>query len=101
MPNESSTHSLPDNPDLRYLKDQAKSMVHSGEAVSHADALLRISRRYGFASWLKLRAHVESLHETGRLKQAIDGNDLETVKGMMTRNASLHRAPPAWRWRNG
>ena len=37
--------------------------------------------------------HVESLEEVGHLKQAIDGNDLERVKTMMTRNPTLHRAP--------
>jgi ankyrin repeat protein len=36
---------------------------------------------------------VESLDEIGQLKQAIDGNDLEAVKGLMARNPSLHRAP--------
>jgi ankyrin repeat protein len=36
---------------------------------------------------------VESLEEIGLLKQAIDGNDLEAVKSLMSRNPSLHRAP--------
>ncbi len=93
MPDESSTNSLPEHPDLRHLKDQARALVRSGESPSHTEALFRIARRYGFASWPKLRTHVESLDETGRLKQAIDTNDLEAVKRMMTRNPSLHRAP--------
>ena len=37
--------------------------------------------------------HVESPEEVGQLKQAIDGNDIERVKTMMTRNPTLHRAP--------
>jgi ankyrin repeat protein len=93
VPEEISSHPLPDRPDLRHLKDQAKEMVRSGEAPSHADALFRIARLYGFSSWPRLRAHVESLHETGRLKQAIDANDFETVNRMMTRNLRLHTAP--------
>ncbi len=40
-----------------------------------------------------LSAHVESLEVVGQLKQAIDSNDLERVKQMMTRNPELHRAP--------
>jgi ankyrin repeat protein len=48
---------------------------------------------YGFASWPRLKAHVDSLEEIGQLKQAIDINDLERVKAMMTRNPGLHRAP--------
>lgn len=35
----------------------------------------------------------ESLEEVGQLKQAIDSNDFERVKAMMTRNPQLHRAP--------
>ena len=95
MPNElpSDPRPLPDRPNLRHLRDQAKEMVRSGEVPSHADALFRIARLYGFASWPRLRAHVESLEETGRLKQAIDANDLDTVQGMMTGNPSLHAAP--------
>ena len=34
-----------------------------------------------------------SLDEAGQLKQAIDRNDIERVKTMMTRNPALHRAP--------
>ena len=93
MPDESTPHSLPERPDLRYLKDQAKEMVRSGTAGTHAEALFRIARQYGFASWPRLRAQVESQHEIGRLKQAIDINDLETVQRMMTRDPALHRAP--------
>lgn len=49
--------------------------------------------RYGFASWPKLKAHVDSLNEIGQLKDAIDTNDLKHVKAMMTRNPGLHQAP--------
>ncbi len=95
MPNQfpSDPRPLPDRPNLRHLRDQAKEMVRSGQAPTHADALFRIARLYGFASWPRLRAQVESLEESGRLKQAIDANDLDTVQAMMTRNPSLHGAP--------
>ena len=84
---------LPDNPNLRHLKDQARDLVRDGIAASTSTALFQIARRYGFASWPKLKAHVELLTETGQLKQAIDANDLERVKAMMTRNPALHAAP--------
>ena len=35
----------------------------------------------------------ESLDEVGQLKQAIDSNDLDRVRALMTRNPALHRAP--------
>ena len=84
---------LPDRPNLRYLKDQAKDQLKNGAAKSIADAQFQIARLYGFASWPKLKAHVESLEEIGQLKQAIDTNDIARVKTMMTRNPTLHRAP--------
>src|SRR5688572_33488306 len=84
---------LPDRPNLRHLKDQAKDLLHSGAAASLADAQFQIARLYGFASWPKLKAHVESFEETGQLKHAIDTNDVARVRTMMTRNPALHRAP--------
>jgi hypothetical protein len=95
MPTDSSeaTRPLPDRPNLRHLKDQAKDLLKAGQADSLTDAQHKIARTYGFASWPKLKAHVETLEEIGQLKQAIDSNDLATVKKLMTRNPALHSAP--------
>jgi ankyrin repeat protein len=90
---EGSPRQLPEHPDLRHLKDQAKDLLRAGQAASLANAQYQVARRYGFASWSKLKAHVESLRTVGQLKQAIDSNDLERVKQMMTRSPELHRAP--------
>jgi ankyrin repeat protein len=84
---------LPDRPNLRHLKDQAKDLLKAGAAASITDAQFQIARLYGFASWPKLKAHVESFEEIGQLKQAIDTNDIARVKTMMTRNPALHSAP--------
>jgi ankyrin repeat protein len=84
---------LPTQPNLRHLKDQARDLLKAGEAESLAAAQFQIARRYGFASWPKLKAHVESLNEVGELKQAIDTNDFDRVKALMSRNPELHRAP--------
>ena len=85
--------SLPDRPNLRHLKDQAKSLLKAGATASLTEAQLKIARLYGFASWPKLKAHVESVEEVEQLKQAIDTNDLDRVKTLMTSNPALHRAP--------
>jgi ankyrin repeat protein len=90
---EESPRPLPDRPNLRHLKDQAKELLKAGGAASLAKAQLQIARQYGFASWPKLKAHVDSLTEIGELKLAIDNNDLAEMKRMMTRNPALHRAP--------
>src|SRR5215469_9658519 len=92
--NSSEVHrSLPERPNLRHLKDQAKDLLKAGGAASLTEAQFKIARQYGFASWPRLKAHVDSLQEIGQLKQAIDSNDLERVKALMTCNPALHRAP--------
>jgi ankyrin repeat protein len=68
-------------------------MLEAGEAASIADAQCKIARLYGFPSWPKLKAHVESVAEVGQLRQAIDTNDINRVKMLMTRNPALHGAP--------
>jgi len=88
-----SVRTLPDQPDLRHLKNEAWALLNAGAAASLAEAQFQIARGYGFASWPRLKEHVDSLHEVGMLKQAIDTNDLEAVKTLMTRNPALHRAP--------
>ena len=84
---------LPDRPDLRHLKNQAKDLFRAGDARSLTDAQFKIARLYGFASWPKLKAHVDSLEEIGQLKRAIDTNNFEGVKTLVSRNPALHRAP--------
>jgi len=90
---EDAPRPLPERPNLRHLKDQAKDLLKAGEAQSLTEAQFKIARLYGFANWPKLKEHVDSLEEIGQHKQAIDANDLEKVKSLMTRNPSLHQAP--------
>jgi len=90
---DSPSHSLPEKPNLAHLKHQAKDLLRAGGATSLALAQRAIAQRYGFASWAKLKAHVEALGEIGRLKEAITANDLDRVRAMMTRDPALHRAP--------
>src|SRR4051812_40937418 len=89
----SPARQLPESPSLRHLKEQAKDLLRAGEAERLADAQFLLARQYGFPSWPKLKAHVESLLETGRLKAAIDRSDLDGVRELMTRNPALHRTP--------
>jgi len=84
---------LPPNPDVRHLKQQARDLLAGGGAAKLSEAQFRIARRYGFASWPKLKAHVESLQEIGRLKAAIDTEDLDTIRQLMSVNPALHGAP--------
>ena len=51
---------LPPRPNLDQLKHQAKELQRSAQIALH-EAQTRIAREYGFASWNKLRDHVEAL----------------------------------------
>jgi hypothetical protein len=56
---------LPTTPNLEHLRKQAKrrlsEMQLENPALQLSDAQHVIAREYGFASWPKLKAHVESL----------------------------------------
>jgi hypothetical protein len=95
MPTHSpnATRPLPDRPNLRHLKDQARDLLKASQAASLTEAQFKIAQLHGFASWPRLKAHVDSLKEIGHLKQAIETNDLDRVKKLMTRNPALHSAP--------
>jgi Ankyrin repeat. len=100
-----SVRRLPVRPDLDQLKHQAKDLlraVHAGdpaaitELVAHipgpvdpasarlADAQLALARSYQAPSWPRLVQAVE-------LAAAIWGDDLETVRELVTRNPALIR----------
>ena len=80
---------LPDRPNLRHLRDQAKDLVRAGATSTLADAQLQIARQYGFASWPKLKQHVESLEQAGQLTHAIGCNDVSRVDELLTSSAAL------------
>jgi len=85
--------SLPQHPDLRHLKKQAKDLLRSGGASSLTEAQFKLACEYGFSSWPKLKAYVDSLASVGQLKDAIDSNDVLRVESLMTCAPELHRAP--------
>jgi hypothetical protein len=108
--------SLPDHADLAHLKYQAQDLLkhvrekdataltlfrefhpHHNRLLDNriklADAQLVVARSYGFASWPKLKSQVEYEGLIGILKQAIDANDLDTVKRLMSSHPQLHSAP--------
>ncbi|MFC1419607.1 serine hydrolase [Streptacidiphilus cavernicola] len=54
--------SLPDRPNLRYLKLEAKRRLTAGEFPSLHDAQLAVAREHGEPSWAALKRRVESSH---------------------------------------
>ena len=58
---------LPEYPSLEHLKKQAKDLLHAGRATKLAEAQRLVAQDYGFQSWAKLKAHVESFAADERL----------------------------------
>ena len=72
---------LPAQPNLEHLRKQAKALLEEWQqrdpAAQLADAQHAIAREYGFASWPKLKEHVESLAVT--LQHTIAGGWIANV----------------------
>ena len=77
---------LPDRPNLRHLKDQARDLLKAGAAASLTDAQFKIARIYGFASWPKLRL-------TSTPRQASRSTAPGSIRA--ARRAGSHAATPA------
>lgn len=82
---------LPERPNLRHLRDQAKDLVRTGAAPTLAAAQFQIAQQYGFPSWPKLKQHVESLEQAGELRQAIRRHDLARIDALLTANTNLRQ----------
>jgi hypothetical protein len=68
------SRNLPPHPNLEHLKKQAKDLLpdlkQRNPNAKLADAQYALAREYGFASWPKLGAYVESLSTTTELEKA-------------------------------
>ena len=82
---------LPDRPNLEYLKKEAKSLLdtmqQSNRSAQLADAQHALARDYGFASWPKLKAHVESI--AGTAPHPLDGRWIADVAQSQRHPANL------------
>jgi ankyrin repeat protein len=79
--------SLPDSPNLDWLRKQAKrqldAMRASNPDAKLADAHLALARQYGFSSWRALKAHVDALGVDGRLFDAARTGDIATLTALL------------------
>jgi hypothetical protein len=68
---------LPTRPSLEHLKKQARERLREQRVrvpdAQLADAQHAIAREYGFASWPKLKAHIEALTSTADAAQRFAG----------------------------
>ncbi len=93
---------LPPQPNLEFLKKQAKELLRELQqrdpALKLADAQNALAREYGFLSWPKLKAHVESLSITSRSAAAPEMAN--PFVGTWTANLSKSRRHPANQFQN-
>src|SRR5271168_16701 len=82
---------LPEKPNLEYLKKQAKELLRTMPQSKLADAQHTLANEYGFATWAKLKAHVEALGRSPAqaLKAAVCDNDAAPVRQILERYPEL------------
>jgi hypothetical protein len=65
---------LPERPSIEQLRKRARELARA-DGLKLSQAQLRVARMYGFASWPKLKAHVEMVTTLSREPEAIGGDD--------------------------
>jgi ankyrin repeat protein len=82
---------LPEKPNLEYLKKQAKELLRTMRQGKLADAQHTLANEYGFATWAKLKSHVEALgfSPMEALKAAVCDGDVARVRGVLERYPEL------------
>ncbi|HZD76714.1 MAG TPA: ankyrin repeat domain-containing protein [Acidobacteriaceae bacterium] len=82
---------LSKKPNLEYLKKQAKELLRSNGQGKLADAQHALANEYGFATWAKLKSHVEALglSPAELLKVAVCDSDAARVRALLERYPEL------------
>ena len=82
---------LPEKPNLEFLKKQAKELQRSTPEGKLADAQHALANEYGFATWAKLKSHIEALGLTPaqKLKSAVCDSDASRVREVLDRYPEL------------
>jgi ankyrin repeat protein len=100
---EAALLALPENPNLDWLRKQAKRRLdglrESNPAARLAEAQFELARQYGFSSWRALKAHIESLTIEGRLFDAARTGDAETLTALLDKHPDkLHARARPYEW---
>jgi ankyrin repeat protein len=83
----SASSSLPDAPNLEWLRKQAKRRLgelrQANPAAKLADSQFDLAKQYGFSSWRALKAHVESLTVDGQLFDAAKNGNVDKLATLL------------------
>ncbi len=81
---------LPEKPNLEYLKKQAKELLRAMPQGKLTDAQHTLANEYGFSTWAKLKAHVESLGDPFEaLKNAVCDSEPDRVRELLHSHPEL------------
>jgi len=85
------TRQLPENPNLEFLKKQAKELLRSRQQGKLADAQHALANEYGFPTWAKLKTHVESSTQSSAeaFKAAVCDSDAARVRELLEKHPEL------------
>jgi len=99
MPEQTSAP-LPDNPNLEWLRKQAKTRLtelrRTRPDTTLADAQFDLAKQYGFASWRALKSHIDSLTLDGQIIEAARTGHVERLTRLLDDHPDkLHlKVPP-------
>ena len=97
---ESAPLELPENPNLEWLRKQAKTRLAElrrlNPGVKLAEAQFEIAKRYGFSSWRALKEHVDSLTLEGQIIDSARKGHVERLARLLDEHPEkLHlKVPP-------
>lgn len=76
------SESLPPRANLEHLKKEAKALLRKDRKKKLADVQRTIARKYGFASWAKLKEHVSASEQVDPLKLAHEAFQKDDAKAL-------------------
>jgi ankyrin repeat protein len=83
----SASASLPDAPNLDWLRKQAKRTLgqlrKTNPAAKLADAQFDLAKQYGFSSWRALKGHIDGLTVEGQLFEAAKKDDARALAALL------------------
>ena len=97
---ESASLKLPDNPNMEWLRKQAKTRLAELRQVNPsaklAEAQFEIAKRYGFSSWRALKEHLDSLTLEGQIIESARKGHVERLARLLDEHPEkLHlKVPP-------
>ena len=99
----SGSPSLPDAPNLDWLRKQAKRQLEdlraSNPGAQLADAQFELAKQYGFSSWRTLKAHIDALTVEGQLFDAARNGDVARLTALLDKHPDrLHARAKPYEW---